>query len=350
MTELSRKEFLRLLAASAGSLGSLYLAGCLNRGKSITRSLETDKISPTPFISRVGETEQSSPATVEPTNEVQDSPTSTPSMSHPDLVVTRNGKPEEMIIKALLALGGMERFVKSGDIVVVKPNICTSYYGFEYAATTNPRVVGAIVKLALDAGASKVKVMDYPFGGTAEQAYNISGIKSEVEKAGGKMVVMSNLKFVETKIPDGKDLKSTRIYDDVINADVLINVPIAKNHELALLTLAMKNLMGVIYNRPMMHANLGQRLADLSSRVRSNLVIIDAVRMLMDHGPTGGNLSDVKKADTIIASTDIIAADTYAASLFGVNPANLTYIKKGFQMGLGTKHLDQIKIEELNLG
>lgn len=255
-----------------------------------------------------------------------------------------------MVRKSLLTLGGMERFVKNGDIVVVKPNICVAYHGYQYAATTNPWVVGAIVKLALDAGASKVKVMDYPFGGTAEQAYNKSGIRSEVEKAGGKMVVMSNLKYVETKIPDGLDLKSTRIYDEVVNADVLINVPIAKNHQLALLTLAMKNLMGVISDRPMMHANLGQRLADLNSRVRSNLVIIDAVRMLMDHGPSGGNLSDVKKADTIIASTDIVAADSYAATLFGISPDKLTYIKKGAKMGLGNNNLEELRIEEISLG
>jgi len=100
----------------------------------------------------------------------------------------------------------------------------------------------------------------------------------------------------------------------------------------------------------MMHVNLGQRLADLSSRVRSDLVIVDAVRMLMDHGPTGGNLADVKKANTIIASADIVAADSYAATLFGINPNDLTYIKKGFNMGLGNKHLDQMKIEEISFG
>jgi uncharacterized protein (DUF362 family) len=164
------------------------------------------------------------------------------------------------------------------------------------------------------------------------------------------MVVMSGLKFIETDIPRGVDLKSARIYDDVVNADVLINVPIAKHHGLALLTLAMKNMMGVIYNRPMMHANLGQRLADLNSRVRSNLVIVDAVRMLMDHGPSGGNLSDVRKADTIIASPDIVAADSYAATLFGRKPNDLAYIKKGANLGLGVKYLNELKIEEISLG
>jgi uncharacterized protein (DUF362 family) len=204
--------------------------------------------------------------------------------------------------------------------------------------------------LALEAGAKNVKVMDYPFGGTGEQAYAKSGIKSVVQQAGGKMVVMSGIKFVETAIPGGKDLKSARIYDDVLRADVLINVPIAKNHGLALLTLAMKNLMGVIYNRPAMHGNLGQRLADLSTRVRSHLVVVDAVRMLMANGPSGGNLGDVRIANTVIASQDIVAADSYAASLFGFRPDQFGYIKKGVQMGLGTSDLSQVKIEEITFG
>lgn len=350
MTELSRKDFLRLLAASAGSLGSLYLAGCLDRNKLVSKSLVSDKISPTAFVPGSTETGVPSTTTPEPTSEIEESPSPTSSPEYPDLVVARNGDAEEMVIKAVAALGGMGRFVKAGDVVVVKPNICASYHNYKFASTTNPWVVRRIVKLALEAGAKTVKVMDFPFGGTAEQAYNVSGIKSKVEEVGGKMIVMSNLKFVKTSLPGGLDLKSARIYDEVLKADVLINVPIAKHHGLARLTLAMKNLMGVIYDRPLMHTNLGQRLADLSSRVRSNLVIVDAVRMLMANGPTGGNLSDVKKANTIIASADIVAADSYAATLFGLNPNDLTYIKKGFNMGLGNKHLDQMKIEEISFG
>jgi len=350
MTGLSRKDFLKLLAASAGSLGSLYLAGCLSREKLITKSLPSSKISPTPLQEGEISTELKPTETQQPTLADTETPEPTSTMAIPDLVVARNGEPEEMVRKAVQALGGMNRFVKSGDEVVVKPNICVAYHGYKYAATTNPWVVGAIVKMALEAGAKQVKVMDFPFGGTGEQAYNVSGIRTEVNKAGGKMVVMSNLKFLKTNIPNGVDIKSARIFDEVLNADVLINVPIAKHHGLARLTLAMKNLMGVIYDRPRIHNNLGQRLADLNSRVVSNLVIVDAVRMLMAHGPSGGNLSDVRKADTLIASPDIVAADSYAATLFGLAPDQLAYIKKGANMGLGNNNLEQLKIEEINLG
>lgn len=347
MTDLSRKNFIRFLTASLGTLGSLYLAGCLNRDKLFSRTVSPEKISPTAFLPDQTGTATADPTATEPPTETPPpSPTPTPV----DLAVARNGKPEEMVRAVMKALGGMGKFIKPGDEVVVKPNICVAYHTYKYAATTNPWIVGAIVKLALEAGAKTVKVMDYPFGGTAEQAYHISGIQEQVQEAGGKMVVMSGIKFVKTDIPGGKDLRSARIFDDVLRADVLINVPIAKHHGLALLTLAMKNLMGVIYDRPAMHINLGQRLADLSTRVRSHLVIVDAVRMLMAHGPSGGSLDDVRKVNTIIASPDIVAADSYAATLFGYQPDRLSFINRGAQMGLGVMDLSRLRIEEIPLG
>lgn len=350
MTELSRKNFLRFLTASLGSLGSLYLAGCLNQEKLLSRSISPDKIPPTPFLSDPTIPDQTATGEDSASDKPSETPPPSPSPSVPDMAVARNGDPEPMVRAAVKALGGMGRFVKPGDVVVVKPNICVAYHSYEYAATTNPWVVGAVVRLALEAGAKRVKVMDYPFGGTGEQAYRVSGIRAEVQKAGGKMVEMTRPKFVKTAIPDGQDLKSAEIFDDVLRADVLINVPIAKHHELARLTLAMKNLMGVIYDRPMMHANLGQRLADLNTRVRSHLVIVDAVRMLMAHGPTGGSLGDVRKENTIIASPDIVASDSYAAKLFGLEAESLNYIKQGARMGLGVKNLSKLVIEEITLG
>jgi uncharacterized protein (DUF362 family) len=273
-----------------------------------------------------------------------------PSLVQPYLVVARNGDPQEMVRQALTALGGMGRFIKPGDDVIIKPNICVAYHTYEYAATTNPWVVGALVQLALGAGARRVRVMDYPFGGSAEQAYVTSGIQEQVRSAGGQMEAMTQFKFVDADIPEGVDLRQCKIYDDVLKADVLIDLPIAKHHGLARLTLGMKNLMGIIFDRPAMHRNLGQRLADLSSRVTPTLTVVDAVRMLMDHGPTGGSLEDVRQADTLIVSPDIVAADSYAATLFGLRPDDLAYVRAGAQMGLGRSDLDSLKIEEINVG
>jgi uncharacterized protein (DUF362 family) len=266
------------------------------------------------------------------------------------MVVARGGEPEEMVRRALAAMGGMERFVSAGDDVIVKPNICVAYHSYEYAATTNPWVVGGLVKLALEAGARRVRVMDYPFGGGPEEAYARSGIQEQVEAAGGEMEVMARLKFVKTDIPQGLDLQKCDIYDEVFNADVVVNVPIAKHHSLARLTLGMKNLMGVIQKRSSMHRNLGQRLADLTSRVQPTLTVVDAMRILTAHGPSGGNLDDVKQLDTLIVSPDIVAADSYAATLFGLGPNDLNYVRAAATMGLGRSDLGSLKIEEITVG
>ena len=255
-----------------------------------------------------------------------------------------------MVRSAIAALGGMERFVPRDANVIVKPNICVAYHTYEYAATTNPWVVGALVKLCYEAGARSVRVMDYPFGGSAEDAYEVSGIAEQVKAAGGEMVVMPRMKFVPMDIPQAKSLKQSDVYDDALKADVLINVPIAKDHSLARLTLGMKNLMGLIHYREAVHGDMGQRLADLTGLFRPQLTVVDAVRILMANGPTGGNLDDVKQTNTIIASPDIVAADSYAATLFEMQPEELLYILAGTQRGLGRSDLKNLRIEEINVG
>jgi uncharacterized protein (DUF362 family) len=280
---------------------------------------------------------------------VEQSPSPSP-RNWPDLAIARNGDPEGMTRRAIAALGGMDRFVPKGSRVVVKPNICVAYHSYEYAATTNPWVVAAIVKMALEAGARSVEVMDSPFGGTPEQAYQISGISDQVKAAGGEMVVMKNMQFQEHEIPGAKNLKTTSINDLIYNADVLINVPVAKDHSLANLTLGMKNLMGAIQDPGRLHMDLSECLPDLNTILKPQLTIIDAVRILMANGPTGGDLNDVKQTNTIIASSDIVAADSYAAGLFGIKPSELGYLVEGSQRGIGRMDLENLKIEEINAG
>lgn len=338
MKPISRREFLRCAAIGAGALG---IAACSPH--------TTAPAAPQPIpaatqtsVSAAPPTPLHTPATPLPETSAQ----LTTAQGDAYLAVARNGDPETLTRRALAALGGMQRFVPSGARVIIKPNICTAR-SYEYAATTNPWVVAALVKLCLESGAAKVQVMDYPFGGPAEQVYAVSGIEEQVRASGGEMVVMTKFKFVDTDIPQGQSLKRAAVYDDILKADVVINVPIAKNHGLAGLTLGMKNLMGIIRDRPQLHWNLGQNLADLTSRVRPALTVIDAVRMLMANGPTGGNLNDVKQANTVIASADIVAADAYAPTLFGWQET-LPYVQAGTAMGLGRSDLENLKIEEIN--
>jgi len=265
------------------------------------------------------------------------------------LAVARGADPAAITKAAIASLGGIERFVRSGDDVIVKPNICVDYHPPEYAATTNPDVVATLVALCLGAGARRVRVMDTPFGGTPESAYAVSGIAAAVQAAGGEMEVMSPVKFVETAIPGGQDITRWDVYQDVLDADVLINAPIAKDHSLARLSLGIKNLLGVITDPNKMHRNLGQRAADLASLVRPTLTVVDAVRILAEHGPTGGSLNDVEQTNTIIASHDLVAADAWAATLFGLAGADVAYVQAAADMGLGTLDLGGIEIEEVNV-
>jgi len=371
MSLWSRKQFLHRLAAGMGALfGGWLVSACGGEeaAPSATAHPATAaQIQPSPTegaTATVTEGETVAPAPTEgqpsptegetqapsPTEAQAPTTAATPSAGPPDLVVARGGEPEELVRQALAALGGMGRFVQPGYNVIIKPNICVAYHTYEYAATTNPWVVAGLVKLCREAGAARVRVMDNPFGGTPEEAYLRSGIQEQVQAAGGQMEIMSPFKFIRADIPEGRDLRSWDFYDEVLNADLVIDVPIAKHHNLAKLTLAMKNLMGVISNRSAMHSNLGQRLADLSSRVRPGLIVVDAVRILIDNGPTGGNLDDVRKLDTVIATTDIVAADSYAATLFGEQPLDLDFVRAGTEMGLGRSDLGNLTIEELSVG
>jgi uncharacterized protein (DUF362 family) len=263
------------------------------------------------------------------------------------LAVARGPDPKAITRTALAAVGGMGRFVKSGDSVILKPNICVDYRSYEYGATTNPQVVAALVELCLEEGATRVRVMDLPFGGSPESAYVMSGIADAVKAAGGEMEVMNRAKFRETEIPEGRDIGSWPVYQEILNADVVINVPVAKHHNLARLSLGAKNLLGVVLKANQMHANLGQRTADLMSLVRPTLTVVDAVRTLMAHGPTGGNLGDVRLTNTVIASHDMVAADAYAATLFGLTGKDIAYVRAAGEMGLGTLDLANITIEEI---
>ncbi len=349
---ITRRQFLRKTAAwglgAAGAGALLSAGGCGPQEATPTSTAEAGLESATPT--------QVSPAL---TATVQVAgPTATAQVAGPTataaggseayLAAVHGADPAAITQRAIAALGGIERFVRPGDEVIVKPNICVAYHGPEYAATTNPQVVATVVSLCLGAGAKRVRVMDSPFGGTAEEAYRISGIEEAVKAAGGEMELMSSFKYGQAAVPQGKDIHEWTVFQDALKA-VLIDVPIAKHHSMARLTLGTKNLMGLIEDRGSIHRNMGQRLADLSSLFRPALTVVDAVRILMDNGPTGGDLNDVKQADLVIASHDIVAADAYATRLFGLQPSDISYIGASARMGLGTMDLTGVRVEEISL-
>jgi uncharacterized protein (DUF362 family) len=270
------------------------------------------------------------------------------SAAEPDLVVV-HGVPADRIVRAALAaLGGIRRFIARGDIVVVKPNIGWDRKP-EQAATTNPEVVATLVKLCLEAGAAKVKVFDRPCN-DPRRCYVQSGIEAAAKAAGAEVSHMDDRKFREVRIPNGVAIKTWPIYIDVIEADKLINVPIAKHHGLGKLTMSLKNWMGVMgENRGRIHQRLDETLVDLATIIKPCFTVLDAVRILTAQGPQGGNLADVKRLDTVVAGTDQIAIDAYGATFFGLKGADLGYVREGARRGLGVMDLGRLTIKQFEV-
>lgn len=252
-----------------------------------------------------------------------------------------------LVSRVLAPFGGMKAFVKPENRVVVKPNIGWDRRP-EQAADTNPEVVKAVVSLALEAGAKEVLVFDNTCN-EERRCYHQSGIKPALE--GMKNVrcdYIDKRRFVPVDISKGKSIHNWLFYRDALEADCYINVPIAKHHSLARLTIGLKNIMGVIGgHRGKIHHNIGQNLADLNTVIRPAVTIVDATRILLRNGPQGGSLRDVKALDTILASPDVVAADAVATTLFGLKPADIPATRAAAAMGLG--EMDLARIQQLQV-
>ena len=264
-----------------------------------------------------------------------------------DLVVVHGTPPARITRAAVDSLGGMKRFISRGDVVVVKPNIGWDRTP-EYAANTNPEVVATIVKLCFEAGAKRVKVFDHPVS-DARRTYKQSGIAEAATAMGATVSFMDDRKFKDMQIK-GLTLKSWPLYTEVFEADKVINLPIAKTHGIAKLTLGMKNWMGVMGgSRGRIHQRIDESLVDLAMFIKPVLTILDAVRILTDNGPQGGNLADVKQLNMVIAGTDVVAVDAFGTTLFGMKPASMACIRLGHQARLGSMDLTRMKIKRINL-
>jgi uncharacterized protein (DUF362 family) len=251
-----------------------------------------------------------------------------------------------LVTRVLEPLGGMTHFVKPGDKVVVKPNIAWDRSP-EQAANTHPLVVQALVVQALEAGAQRVLVFDRTCN-EQRRCYANSGIEQAIRAIKDRRAVIEHIdqrKFVPVDITKGQSLTRWDLYQDALECDCYINVPVAKHHGLSRLTLGLKNSMGVIGgNRGRLHFDLAQNLADLATVIRPKLTVIDATRILLRNGPQGGNLNDVRRLDTLIASADPVAADAYATTLFDLSPEAVDSTVAAHAMGLGEMDLNRIQV------
>jgi uncharacterized protein (DUF362 family) len=265
----------------------------------------------------------------------------------PGLVVARGTSPAKITRAAIETFGGIKKFVSRGDIVVVKPNMAWDRTP-EQAANTNPEVVSEIVKLCFEAGAKKVKVFDRTVN-DPRRCYVQSKIAGGVKPLGADVRYVDERKFRKMKI-NGEVMKEWPLYTEVFEADKVINVPIAKHHGLAELTMSMKNWMGVMGGaRNQIHQKLDRSLVDLSMFIKPTLTVLDAVRILTANGPQGGSLADVKRMDMVVVGVDQVAVDSFGATLFGKKGRDLGYVRIAANEGRGVMDLENVAIKRINV-
>ena len=254
-----------------------------------------------------------------------------------------------MFDKGIQSLGGMKAFIKKGQSVVVKPNIGWDAIP-ERAANTNPLLIKRIIQSCFEAGAKDVYVFDHTCDNW-NRCYSNSGIENAVKDAGGKIVSgESEGYYQQVTVKNGKKLTDAKVHELILESDVFINVPILKHHSSADLTISMKNLMGIVWDRGYWHRNdLQQCIADFATYRKPDLNIVDAYFVMKRNGPRGVSKEDVLTLKSQIISSDIVAADAAAAKLFGADPNDIDHIRIAHEMKIGNMNLDQLNINRIKI-
>jgi uncharacterized protein (DUF362 family) len=270
-----------------------------------------------------------------------------------DLIIAKNGSPSQLLQAAMAPLGGMGRFVKKGQRVVIKANIAWARKP-EEACTNNPDLFSALIKMCYEAGAKRVAVWDHTCD-NYQFTFSRSGLKEAGQKAGADVFSGHGRNvYKQVEIPKAKKLKTAEVLHDVLESDVFINFPIPKHHYATELTLGMKNLIGIVWDMEQLHKiDLHQCIADINTLRKPDLVVMDAIRILTTNGPKGpGKTEDPGE---VIASTDIVAADAYAATLFKhpktgkpFKPAEIKFVKNAYELGLGEIDLSKVRVKKVS--
>lgn len=260
----------------------------------------------------------------------------------PEMVITQGDEPRRLVRDAIEELGGIRRFISRGDVVVIKPNIGWDRTP-EQAANTNPHVVAEVVRLCQEAGAAKVILTDVSCN-EPRRCFERSGIAGAARSEGAQVILPEERKFREVDLR-GDVLRLWPVFEPFLAADKMINIPIAKHHSLTGATLGMKNWYGILGGqRQRLHQHIHESLVDLADFMRPTLTIIDAYRVLMRNGPTGGNLDDVVFKKTLIAGTDPVALDAYAAKVYwDLDSQTLRYLRLATDRGLGTMDFQKVR-------
>lgn len=259
------------------------------------------------------------------------------------VAVASRGSVKEMVERVLRPLGGIEKFVKPGDTVVLKPNAAWLRTP-EQAANTNPEVIAALIELCKAAGAKRILIAEHTCDEPATVCFEMSGIRRVADAAGATIVNANNKgMYRPVQIAGAKVLNQTEVVRDVLEADCFINVPVAKDHSATRLTLGLKNLMGIVWDRQTWHVQgVHECIGDFVLAVKPHLTIIDATRILVTKGPKGPG--EVRQPNQVIAAVDPVAADAFATTLFGLKPEDIGYIMHAHQLGVGEARLNRLNI------
>ncbi|MEG1586951.1 MAG: DUF362 domain-containing protein [Bacteroidales bacterium] len=274
--------------------------------------------------------------------------------AHPDLIALMGGSPAAMLAKAIGEAGGIGQFVKKGQTVVIKPNIGWDK-GPEYAANTNPELVASLVSMCLGAGAKEVLVFDHTCDNW-KLSYEHSGIEKAVQDAGGKMLPGNDENMYRSvTLPQGVTLKQAKIHQAILDCDVWFNMPVLKNHGGPKMTVSMKNLMGIVWDRRFFHANnLHQCIADIATLQKKPVLnIVDAYRTMKTNGPQGKSLSDVVETKALFVSKDMVAVDTAAIRFFNqireMNLDEVQYLRMAQEQKVGTMDIAKLNVKRIKL-
>jgi len=267
--------------------------------------------------------------------------------TRPIVVVVHGKDIPKMLAAGIARLGGWTQFVKKDQKVTLKPNIAWISKP-EQGADTCPVLVAECVKACKAAGASEVVVPEKTCNDW-KQTFSSSGVLDAVTKAGGRMYALTEDKhFRKVDVPKGKILKQTEVAIDVLETGCLVNMPVAKHHTAAVLTMGMKNWMGSAKERQTWHGKgLHQCIVDFCTVVKPAITIMDCTRIMLTNGPRGPG--EMAYPDELVLGTDPVAVDAYGATLFKKEPLSIDYIRIAHETGLGTGDLKEVDVVRLEV-
>ena len=263
------------------------------------------------------------------------------------MAIARGTDPEALVRGAFGLLGGIEQFIDKGDRVLIKPNVAFDRPA-SLGATTHPDVLKAVATQVRDAGAARLLIADNPIN-QPEGCFYKSGIQAAAGEVGADLVLPRPSAFTPVRI-DGEVLTTwPMFYEPFAQADKVIGIAPLKDHNLCSASMTMKNWYGLLGGRRnQFHQRIHGIVSDFPHMVKPTLVVLDATRVLMRNGPTGGSLGDVKRGDTLVVGTDMVAVDTFGYALLDRDPADLEYLHRAAARGLGSTDWRAAKWREVN--